>query len=541
MRILGVLGAVWALASATAAGQVTAFLHANVVDVRAGTVRSQVTVIVVGDRIAHIGPGDTLAVPIGAHVIDAMGGYLIPGLADMHAHFKRPEDLTVFLAYGITLVQYLNASPEMLDWRDSVASGHVLGPELHPCAGPLIGVDSVAQAVRIVSNAAADGFDCIKQYDRIADAAFHALTAEGRRLHVRTVGHIPRNLTWEQDLDARPDAVAHAEEFLYSPVTSAAAVDSIVAEMRDGHIALIPTLIDYDVITRQVISLPELLTDPELSQVSPVERRLWGPHWNHYAKTFGVADLPGLRRRLSFQRDLVRRLDSAGVRILVGTDEGNLFVLPGSSVHAELEQLVLSGLPPAAALRAATITPAEFLGRDQEIGTIGEGKRADLVLIYGNPLRDITNTRLIGGVMRGGRWFPADTLRGFLTRIRMVYALEERFLQDVDTLGISGALEKARRAGYRPDQRALNELAYQFWRVARDTASARITFLANAQLHPTSWMALGSLGEWQEFVGDLDGAHRNTAAALRTHPHDRDLLEQLAELEARAGKNRTPH
>ena len=529
--------AVLVIAVPAARAQVAAIVNANVVDVRAATIRPHVTVIVVAGRITRIGAADSVAVPAGAQVIDAAGGYLIPGLADMHAHFKRPEDLTVFLAYGVTLVQYLNAPPEMLDWRDSVAAGRVVGPELHPCAGPIIGVDSVQQAIRIVSNAKADGFDCIKPYDRISDAAFHTLTDEGRRQQVRTVGHIPRNLTWEQDLDARPSAVAHAEEFLYSPITSQAAVDSIVQGMRDGHVALITTLIDYDVITREVVSLPELLADPELSQTSPVERRLWGPRWNHYARSFQVADVPGLRRRLVFQRDLVRRSDSAGVRILVGTDEGNLFVLPGSSVHAELEQLVLSGLSPAATLRAATLAPAEFLGRDQEIGTVDEGKWADLVLIYGNPLRDITNTRLIGGVMRNGRWFPRDSLRRTLAVIRKTYSAEERFLADVDTLGIRAALAKASREGYRPDQRALNELAYQFWRVQHDTASARATFLANAQLYPTSWMALGSLGEWQGFVGNFAAARRSTEAALRIHPRDRELLDQLDALRARVGKN----
>jgi hypothetical protein len=531
-----VLAATLQVAAHGATAQVAAIVNANVVDVRATTIRQHVTVVVVAGRIARIGAADSVTVPAGAQVIDAAGGYLIPGLADMHAHFKRPEDFIVFLAYGVTLVQYLNASPEMVDWRDSIAAGRVVGPELHPCAGPIIGVDSVQQAMRIVSNAVADGFDCIKPYDRISDVAFHTLTNEGRRQHVRTVGHIPRNLTWEQDLDARPSAVAHAEEFLYSPVTSQAALDSIVQEMRDGHIALIPTLIDYDVITRQVVSLPELLAEPALSEVSPVERRLWGPRWNHYARSFRVADVPVMRRRLTFQRDLVRLSDSAGVRILAGTDEGNLFVFPGSSLHAELEQLVLSGLSPAATLRAATLAPAEFLGRDQEIGTVDEGKRADLVLVYGNPLRDITNTRLIGGVMRNGRWFPVDSLRRALDAVRKTYGVEERFLADVDTLGIRAALTKASREGYRPDQRALNELAYQFWRAQHDTASARATFLANAQLYPTSWMALGSLGEWQEFVGDFAAARRNTEAALRTHPHDRELLEQLENLRARVAK-----
>src|SRR5262245_62331563 len=96
------------------AAQSIAIVNANVVDVRAGQVRPRSTVLVDRGRITRVAPGDSVTVPPEARRIDAAGAYLIPGLADMHAHFARPEDLRVFLAYGVTLVQYLNAFPELL-------------------------------------------------------------------------------------------------------------------------------------------------------------------------------------------------------------------------------------------------------------------------------------------------------------------------------------------------------------------------------------------------------------------------------------------
>jgi Amidohydrolase family len=515
--------------------QAIAIVNANVVDVRRGTVRPRSTVVVRDGRIASIGPADSTTLPPGIRQVDAAGGFLIPGLADMHAHFSRTEDLTVFLANGVTTVQYLNASSEELDWRDSIHAGRVWGPEIHACAGPLLDLGTPADGRRAVAQADSDGFRCVKPYDRISDSAFRALTDEARKRGIRTVGHIPRNLTWEQVLAARPSAIAHAEEFLYSPVTSNAAVDSIVTAMHDDHIALVATLVDYDLITRQVVELPELMRDPALAYYSPVHQRFWGSR-NRYS-SFSLSRVPDLRRRLDFQRSLVHMLDSAGAVVLVGTDNGNSLVLPGSTVHDELLQLVLSGLTPARALRAATLSPAEFLGVDGESGTVEAGRRADLVLLFGNPLRDITVTRLIAGVMRNGIWFPRDSLRSRLEEIRHRFAAERRFLDDVTRLGVRVALAGAARRSYVPEQRALNELAYQYWRVLDDTADARRTFAANVRLHPGSWMAHGSYGEWLEAAGDRPAALREVRAALAGHPRDRELRAMRDRLES-ASPNR---
>ncbi|MEP7346868.1 MAG: hypothetical protein ABI877_16465, partial [Gemmatimonadaceae bacterium] len=283
---------------ASALAQTTAFVRVNVIDVRAGTVRPRSTVIVTGDRITRIGPADSVDIPAGAQRIDGANAFLMPGLADMHAHFTRPEDLQLLLANGVTMVQFLNAFPELLEWRDSVARGRALGPEIFPCMGPINSLTSADDGIRVVANAAADGYGCIKPYDDISVDSFQALADEGRRRNVRTVGHIPRNLTWQQVLSARPSAIAHAEEFLYSPITSNEAVDTIVTAMRERKIALIATLTDYDLIARQVVELPELLALPGVAYFSPVHRRMWAPKWNRYARNFKIESVPNLRRLL---------------------------------------------------------------------------------------------------------------------------------------------------------------------------------------------------------------------------------------------------
>ena len=488
----------------SAGAQTTAFVDVSVVDVVQGRSRPSQTVLVRDGRIAAIGHMDSVALDSTVRRIAGQGRYLMPGLADMHAHFARPEDFALYLANGVTTVQLLNASADLEPWQDSIARGLRAGPTLHLCEGPISGVADSAAAMRVVADARTSGFTCIKPYDNIAPDAFPVLIDQSRRAGVRTVGHIPRNLTWEQVLAARPSGIAHAEEFLYSPVTSAAAVDSIVTGMREGGIALIATLTNYDLIGRQLIELPDLLRRPELAVYSPVHRRVWGPAYNQYVKRFPPDRLVGFRRRLVFQRDLVRRLDSAGVVVLAGTDAFNNFVIPGYSLHDELEQLVLAGLSPTAALRSATSNAAVSLGEAGVWGVVAPGARADLVLVNGDPLRDITNARLVSGVMTRGVWRSREELQRGLDSLRGRFAFEQRVLDAIERSGPSAGIAlidaERRRTGRVPvGVFALNELGWQYAKLERPPrlGDAELVFVANARLFPADPVASGSLEQFR--------------------------------------------
>jgi len=110
------------------------------------------------------------------------------------------------------------------------------------------------------------------------------------------------------------------------------------------------------------------------------------------------------------RRRFVKALRDAGAPLLAGTDAGIDVVPPGTSLVVELAELVAAGLSPAEALRAATVNPARFLGVSTELGTVEVGKRADLVLVRGDPLADITRLRAPIGVMLRGRWLPVGAL-----------------------------------------------------------------------------------------------------------------------------------
>ncbi|HEX2210056.1 MAG TPA: amidohydrolase family protein [Longimicrobium sp.] len=476
LRMAGIAAA--CLFSATARAQSTvAFVDVNVVTMRDERVLPRRTVLVREGRIAAVGHADSVAVPAGALRVAGGGAYLMPGLADMHAHPVDPLLHPVYLSWGVTTVQYLNAFDEILDWRmDGPA------PRVEACAGPVSGVRTGDEARRTVAAYAAEGFRCIKVYDDVSAEAFTALADEARTRAMRTVGHIPRNLGWRDLLAARPAAVAHAEEFLYSPIESQAQLDSIVVGMREGGIALITTLTNYDLISRQRVELDALLA-ADLRNVPAVERRTWAAGRNRYLRS--GTPVPTQRRLLGFQRTLVRRMAAAGVPVLLGTDAGNNFVLPGASVHDELAQLVRAGLTPYQALGAATSAPARFLGAGDGAGTVAAGAPADLLLVLGNPLDDVANASLIAGVMAGGRWLPADSLRAMRAAVAAALEPEEELVRVLEAEGLNAALawlERTPAARIRP--RALNELGYQLWKLEGRLPDAVRVFEANVRLHP---------------------------------------------------------
>lgn len=518
-----------------------AFVGVHVVSMETDTVLRDRTVLVEDGLISRIGPVDEVSVAGGVRRIEGEGRYLMPGLFDLHAHPADTTDFLPFLAHGVTSVQPLNAGPSALAWERRVAEGGMLGPRLFPCEGPVSGLHDPVRARERVARDDSLGFRCIKIYGDVSAEALEALVGEARRRGMRSLGHIPRNLGWRDMLAAGPDAVAHAEEFLYSPIRSRAELDTIAARMGRNGIGLVATLVNYDYITRQPVMLETLLTRGDLETYPPVDQRVWKKDLNHYMRDFSPERVPELRRRLGFQRRFTKLLADAGVRVLVGTDAGNHFVLPGVSVHEELALLVGAGLSPYEALVAATRDAAEFLGLGSELGTVTEGKRADLVLVYGDPLEDVAAARLIAGVVAAGRWLDRAELRARRELLVAGLEVEGLLVERLERRGTAAALRWLERVRHehpggpllRP--RALNELGYQLWRIQDRLPDAIRVFEANARLHPGWWAAHGSLGEAYEAVGRSGDAARAYRRAVELNPDARDEAARLRALESPTG------
>ena len=199
----------------------------------------------------------------------------------------------------------------------------------------------------------------------------------------------------------------------------------VVRLTKEAGVSVTATLAVYHAIALMAgeSSYQELTRKPELGYIPPSVRSQWLSPNNRYRKVFKPAAVPYLLTSLSFLRELTRAFHDAGVEILLGTDasDDQPFMIPGFSIHDELQELVSAGLTPFEAIKAGTIAAARLLRRSEQFGTISAGKRADLILVEGNPLEDVGNIKRRAGVMVRGRWMPEGELKSRLAKLRAEY------------------------------------------------------------------------------------------------------------------------
>jgi hypothetical protein len=229
--------------------------------------------------------------------------------------------------------------------------------------------------------------------------------------------------------EERQYAVVHAEEYIYDRNHSSrdfAAIEPRIPELGQATakagIWMMPNLTAFKNIGLQANDLQAILDRPEMRFMPPRIRDGWGPATNPYTRRFGKDHYPGIMARYALLEKLVRGFRAAGVRMLIGTDALNTAVVPGFSMHDELNDLVAAGLTPYEALRAATANAAEFLGTADRVGTVTTGKRADLLLVEADPLKDVKNANRRAGVMFRGQWMTESNLRKMLDLLVASYS-----------------------------------------------------------------------------------------------------------------------
>jgi imidazolonepropionase-like amidohydrolase len=282
---------------------------------------------------------------------------------------------------------------------DSTVSFAVGTPEAGRAA-----VDSLARA----------GADFIKVYTLLPRDAYFAVLREAARLHLPVAGHVPAGVTTLEAADSGQRSIEHLRDEVdpLCAVATAPACARLLEVLRLHGTWLVPTLVVLRV--KAILQDSSLVQDPRLGTMPALVRNAWDAirvgkqdrtpaYWREKrARFFGELALTGAAWRDS-------------VPLLAGTDAGALYTYPGSSLHDELVQLVRAGLTPAAALRAATLAPAEFLSATDSLGTVATGRVADLVLLGADPLADIGNTRTVEAVVLRGRLFrraQLDALAG---------------------------------------------------------------------------------------------------------------------------------
>jgi imidazolonepropionase-like amidohydrolase len=448
----------------------TAIVGADVIPLSEDGVLETQTVLVEDGRIAAIGPADEVVVPDSAERIDGEGHYLVPGFANGHFHVSGdPVNLDLALANGQTTVTAFNASPEDLELAAEVASGERFGPRIitgpnvsgllpvseyavrrvADAAAPLFDTGILVEqagltfdadtAERFVRQAAEAGADFIKINVFVNREVFDAVVATADELGLPVQGHVSGQIGLEHFIESG----AHVHHFSeVAPYLGSSDIQGIPVQKWSLDLVdeKLPGLVELMVANDQWFTptvnigaqIAEIWDDPaavaerpELRYVSPAMLRAWeNPETNLlYANVGDGSENVGRGDKvLAFDERLVHDLYEAGVPLIAGEDAGAVpWSVPGFELATELELFVDYGMSPQDALRSASSLVAEFYGQDDEWGTIEVGKAADLILLGGDPLADISNVRDIRGVMRGGVWLDRSDLQAKLDEIAAGY------------------------------------------------------------------------------------------------------------------------
>jgi len=418
----------------------TVIVNVNVVPMNSDVVLEQQTVVVVDDRISVIGHVDKVPIPKGAAIVDGTDRYLMPGLAEMHAHVTStdPDQVdrmsTLFIANGITTIRGMLGQPSHLTLRDLLASGEVFGPRLITSGPSLNGrsVSGAADAEQQVREQKAAGYDFIKVHPGLSKDEFIALAETANEIGMPYAGHVPvaagvrlalqNDMATIDHLDGYFAAMLPAAEgasggyggffdVMLAGVLNVESIPDIVAATKAAGTWNVPT----EVLIEQLIDdtpLVELKSRPEMRYVSEETLENWMAQKKAQLNERGF-DAGTAARAIMLRRQLILELHKVGAGLLLGSDAPQTFNVPGFSAHRELEALVAAGLSPYEAIRTGTQAVAEFLGSNG--GIVAEGKDADLVLLDSNPLKDIQNSNRIHGVMLRGEWYTATDLQNRLT------------------------------------------------------------------------------------------------------------------------------
>ncbi len=456
----------------------TLIRNVTVVDTRDGTLRAGRSVLIEGRRIARIIDSPAVAVTGSAQVVDGTGKFLIPGLLDMHTHALAstadlPAQWALLIANGITGIRQMAGSQELIQLGRQVnqerEAGRVDAPEVLQVAGDLLaGIPTAPAAVAFVRRQKAIGADMVKIVAANAEVTRAAL-AEARAQGIPVAGHLSgavgaiesSALGWRaiehfgagtgvlldcaRDEAAIRSALLNGEGAKPTPFGPAAVIlpmldreldapfyqrilnshddakcQGIARQMAANGTWQVPTLIRLK--TMMLAADPAFRQDTNLRYVEPKRVALWQGLSQRFSATMPPPAALTFANYYAAVQRMTRMFKAQGTKMLTGSDTGGIWVVPGFGLHQEFRELAAAGLSPLEVLQMSTLHGAEFLGRQASMGTVDEGKNADLVLLDANPLSSVDNLARIAAVVVAGKVFAKDRLEAMKAEVAAGYA-----------------------------------------------------------------------------------------------------------------------
>jgi len=379
-----------------------------------------------------------------ALVINAKGKYLTPGWSEMHAHVPPIDDIqpmkdvmVLYLANGITTIRGMLGHPKHLELRSKIRSGEILGPNFYT-TGPSFNGQSVQtpeRGIEMVKEQKAAGYDYMKMHPGLTKETFPAIVKTAHELGMPFVGHVSFQVGVWRAIEAGYSSIDHMDGFIDAITPGADALaeqhiglfgawigyradlskaPKLINALRDNHIAVVPTMALGE---RWQSPLPaeEYTKAPEMKYMKPEEIKNWVNAKNSYLSN-PLFTKEHAAKYLEVRRKLIYECNKNGVQVLLGSDGPQVFNVPGFSIHHEMKYLVDAGLTPYETLKTGTVNVANYLGKSDS-GTIKAGNVSDLVLLNGNPLKDINQTKNIEGVMIGKQWLSKEYIQKELKKL----------------------------------------------------------------------------------------------------------------------------
>ena len=401
--------------------------HVRVFDSEQASVQEDQTVVILGERITATGPSTRVNTPKDAEIVDGTGKTLVPGMFDMHAHAQAGDGI-LNIASGVTTVRDMgNDIDELKHLQDQWDSGTTIGPKVWK-SGFIDGhgqyqaptglyADTLEEAQAAVNRYADMGYVQIKLYSSLKPEFVPGIVKTAHARGLRVSGHIPNGITASQFVEDGADEIQHINfiflNFLAAKVKDTRTPERFTAvgdyaaklDLQSKEVSDFITLLQRHHTTVDVtLATFEGMYNERPGKVSPdfapVLKRLPAQvQRNAYSGGLPVTAENDQLYKDSYQAMLrmTKRMYDAGIPILAGTD-----ATAGIMLHRELELEVEAGIPPAKALQIATFNAARLLKQEKDLGSIAPGKRADLVLVEGNPAERISDIRRCRLVMKSG-------------------------------------------------------------------------------------------------------------------------------------------
>ncbi|WP_422348363.1 amidohydrolase family protein [Flagellimonas sp.] len=418
----------------------------NVIDVREGTLLAHQHLVIDSGKIKYILSEEQLPKNFNEH-IDGSGKFVIPGLAEMHAHIPPPstsqerleETLFLYLSNGITTIRGMLGAPNHLELREQVKTGEILGPRIFTSSPSLNGnsVTSEEEAITKVTAYQKDGYDFLKIHPGIQRNVFDALVKTANEVGITFAGHVPVDVGIRHALESNFASIDHIDGYLeglvpasetvdptangffgynFTPLADVSLIDELVALSKEHKVWIVPTQSLFERWFAP-ISAETLLAQPEMKYMPVSTLENWKKIKLNSTGPDSGFDEAQWHNFIAIRRQFLKALQDNGQGILLGSDAPQLFNVPGFSIHHEIEGMVRAGMTPLEIIQSGTINPARFFGLEQEFGEVKEGLAADLVVLESNPLDNLSALKDISGVIRQGKWLSQEMIALKLEKI----------------------------------------------------------------------------------------------------------------------------